>query len=130
MSERTFPLGNILTVTTGRVLCADVGELYELLNYMTGDNLFTHQLPRAADECAPALLAQHPQLADAQPPAEFDNAEHAWRWLAEQVDRFGAELPVRPLAAGDHTRIDPLTELRMMRPDLPIVVVVPEDGAS
>src|SRR3990167_7087526 len=29
---------------------------------MAGDNLFTHQLPRASDECKPYLLEQFPQL--------------------------------------------------------------------
>lgn len=59
-TPRTFGLGAILTVTTDVFLVADIGDIYQLLNYMTGDNLFTHQLPRAAGECKPALLAQHP----------------------------------------------------------------------
>jgi len=29
---------------------------------MTGDSLFTHQLPRAAEQSKPYLLEQHPQL--------------------------------------------------------------------
>ena len=30
-----------------------------------------------------------------------------------------------PLDVADHTRIDPLTELRMMRPDMPVIAVDP-----
>lgn len=130
---RTFHLGDILTVTTGRLL-SNMDGLYDLLNYMTGDDLMTHQLPRACDECAPALLAQHPDLADVPVPAEFDGKPHVDRWLAEQVARFGAARDVEPLAPEDHTPIHPLTELLMMAPGKPVIVVQPpsehQDGAS
>ena len=50
---RQFPLRTILTVTTGRLLTKakgprdnGIGDLYEILGYMTGDNgVMTHQLP-------------------------------------------------------------------------------------
>ena len=47
---KTFDLGTVLTVTTGRLL-TDIGNLYEILNFMTGDDLMTHQLPRATEAC-------------------------------------------------------------------------------
>jgi hypothetical protein len=102
-----------------------------VLNFMTGDNLFTHQLPRAMDECAPEVLRQHPDLADVQVPTEFDGEQHVWTWLAEQVDQFGETRELSPLPVDEHAVIDPITELRMMRPDAPIItVVLPEDGTS
>jgi hypothetical protein len=118
-----FHLGDILSVTTGCLVSPDhVGGVYNLLNHMTGDNLFTHQLPRASDECRPALLAQHPDLADVVAP-DFADEAHVWRWLAEQVDLLGETREVEPLKPGDHTVIDPIAELRMIRSDMPIVVV-------
>jgi len=66
---KPFPLRVVLTVTTGRLLTQGkgphdngIGDLYELLNWMTGDNLFTHQLPRAGDACKPYLLKCFPVL--------------------------------------------------------------------
>jgi hypothetical protein len=113
--ERLFHLGDILTITTGLLVSPrHVEGIYDILNFMTGDNLFTHQLPRAMDECAPVLLAQHPQLRAVQVPEEFDGKEHVDQWLAEQVMRYGEQLSVAPLHAGDHTVIDPISELRMM----------------
>ena len=32
--------------------------IYDILNFLTGDNLYTHQLPRAMRECEPWLRAQ------------------------------------------------------------------------
>jgi hypothetical protein len=67
---KTFPLRTVLTVTTGRLLtkrkAADdngIGDLYELLDWLTGDANFTHQLGRAAEECKPWLFKTHPELA-------------------------------------------------------------------
>jgi hypothetical protein len=64
-----FALRVILTVTTGRLLTKGagpkdngIGDLYELLNWMTEDNLFTHQLGRAAEECKPVILELYPEL--------------------------------------------------------------------
>jgi len=125
MSTRKFHLGDVLSVTTGRLVSPrHMDAVYDLLNFMTGDNLFTHQLPRACDECAPALLEQHPDLKAVEVPAEFRDTAHVGEWLAEQVVRCGEYRMVAPLAEGDHTRIDPLTELSMMGPDKPVVAVV------
>lgn len=122
-TARTFGLGAILTVTLDVFLVDDIGDIYGLLNYMTGDNLFTHQLPRAAGECKPALLEQHPQLADVAAPALPDAAAYK-AYLAELEKVHGAELSVTPLAAGAHRHINPLTELADMMPGKPIITVI------
>jgi len=121
---RDFPLGDILTITTERLLArGGISAVYEILNWMTGDNLYTHQLPRAAQECAPHLLKQHPDLAAVTVP-EFGGDERAvWAWLDEQVRRFGETRPVARLNPDDHTSIDPLTELRMIAPNAPVIGV-------
>lgn len=128
MSKR-FHLGDVLSITTGRLVApGHVGAVYDLLSFMTGDNLFTHQLARAADECEPDLLRQHPQLAEIELPEQFEDEDHVETWLAEQAARYGEHLDVIPLARGDHTDIDPLQELAMNHPHLEVVPVVIEDG--
>jgi hypothetical protein len=42
-----FPTEDILSVATG-CLCGTIGGVYEVCNFMTRDNLYTHQLPRAS----------------------------------------------------------------------------------
>ena len=135
MTTKPFHLGDILSVTTERLVSPrHIGGVYDILNWMTGDNLFTHQLPRACGECKGPLLAQHPDLAAIVPPETFgdgtkDSAEEAVnRWLAEQVAIYGETREVAPLAAEDHTAIDPLAELRMMKPDAEIIAVVVPDA--
>jgi hypothetical protein len=140
MNTKTFHLGDILSVTTERLVSPrHIAGVYDILNWMTGDNLFTHQLPRACGECKSPLLAQHPDLAAIVPPEDFgagkDSAKDAVdRWLAEQVAIYGETREVTPLVAGEHTRIDPLAEMRIIRPDAEIIAVaVPDEmpgGAS
>ena len=121
---RDFHLGDILSVTTGLLVSPrHIEGVYDILNWMTGDNLFTHQLPRAGKECRDPLLRQHPDLADVRVPEEFDGKEHVDRWLAEQVERYGETRPVAPLAPVDHTRINPIDEMRMIAPHVPIIGV-------
>jgi hypothetical protein len=111
MAAESFALGDVLSITTGRLVSRDhIDGVYRILNHMTGDDLYTHQLPRACDECAPVLLAQHPQLAAIEPPDEFTDATHVERWLAEQEVIYGEWLPVEPVAEGVHARIHPLEE--------------------
>lgn len=128
--SREFDIGDVLSITTGFLVSRrHIDGVYDILNYMTGDNLFTHALPRASRECEPALLAQHPDLAGIVVP-EMHTREECDAWLdGVVVPVYGTTRMVAPLAAEEHTRIDPLTELRMLRPDLePIVVVLPEKG--
>ena len=119
-----FHLGDVLSITTGILLSPDgMNGVYRILNHMTGDDLFTHQLPRAAEECRPTLREQHPALAGIEPP-ELDGEAAAMAWLAEQVTEYGEMFDVEPLSAGDHMRINPLAELSMMAPHMEIIPVV------
>lgn len=130
MIGKAFALGDVLSITSGQLVSRDhIEGVYRILNFMTGDNLMTHQLPRAMEECRPSLLAQHPQVNGVSLPERDGDwtKEEVYAWLDEQESRFGATLPVRPLDAADHTHIDPISELRMMKPDAQIVVLSVDD---
>ncbi len=129
---RHFHIGDILSVTADRFVSPNgVGALYEILNWMTGDNLLTHQLPRAGRECAPELLRQHPDLADVVFPDDFADEAAVWAWLDQQVRRYGETRPVAPLDPADHTQIDPITEFRMIAPHVPLITIeVPPEPAD
>ncbi|WP_185931383.1 hypothetical protein [Streptomyces sp. WAC08401] len=127
-STRDFALDDILTMTTGRLLSRrHMDGVYDLANWMTGDNLMTHQLPRAADACAPALLAQHPQLSGVHPPEGIDTADLlAWIITVEQT--HGETLPVAPLPTGSWEQRNPVEDLcDMVGPEKVIVAPVNDD---
>jgi len=126
METREFHLGDILTITTGRLVSLRHMEgVYDILNFMTRDNLFTHQLPRASEECKPYLLRQHPQLADIEVPEL--NESNCQQWLAEQVAKYGEYLPVEQIPMDDHTVKNPIEEAAEMMGGKDKVIVVETD---
>jgi hypothetical protein len=128
VTTRAFHIGDILTITTGRLVSpSHIDGVYAILNWMTGDNLFTHQLPRGMDECAPSLRAQFPDLADVEVPDDFGGYDGVRAWVEQQAIIHGDTREVAPLAAAEHTHIDPVTEMRKVAPHAEIVTIeVPE----
>lgn len=117
---KEFDLGTVLTVTTGIFLCG-MDNLYEILNFMTGDSLMTHQLPRASDDCKPSLLEQFPELSNITVP-ELENKEECLEYLDWMARDLGNEFKVEPLK--ESTYHDPILELQeMMSDDQELIVV-------
>lgn len=110
MESRQFHLGDVLTVVTGRLLAPrGMAAVYDILCYMTQDDLYTHQLPRAREECAPDLLRQHPHLAEVTlGEVSPDNVTQVLEGLSAE---YGETLPVTPLPPHVHEYIDPASEL-------------------
>ncbi|WP_166162975.1 hypothetical protein [Chelativorans oligotrophicus] len=109
---KDFPTGAVLSVVTGRLVSENhIEGVYEVLNWMTGESLFTHQLPRVGREAEPVILALHPELAQAKEEAEQVNGDN-WRdWLAKWKDRYGDMISVPRMTIAEHERTDPLSEL-------------------
>lgn len=128
MTTTLHPLADILSITTGRLLSRQhMGGVYTILGHLTGENLMTHQLPRAADHCGPVLLEQHPQLVGVEPPQGID-APDLMAWLLNAENQYGEMLPVQPIA--DWQRQDPIEELcDMVGPGRVFVVSLPVEGA-
>jgi hypothetical protein len=123
-TKREFHIGDVLSITTSMLVSPRrMDGVYDILGYMTGEPLFTHQLPRAARECTPELLRQHPQLAAVETPT-FASAADVAPWLAEQVARYGETLPVAPLAHREAQYDTPIADLIEMTGDATKVIVV------
>lgn len=118
-TAKTFHLGDILSATTGKLVSTrHIEGVYDILGFMTGENLMTHQLPRAMREAAPEILRQHPDLADIHPPTL---TPETWRgWLDAMIMRFGKTRTLTPMVG--HVPVDPMLELASMT-DKPIIVV-------
>lgn len=112
---RTFDLGDILSITTGRLVSRRRMEgIYDILSFMTGESLFTHQLGRGMERCAPSLFRQHPGLLTVSIPDKGFTPSTWMPWLTAQKRIHGESLDVAPLASGEWTNIDPLLELETM----------------
>lgn len=122
---RLFHLGDVLSITDGRLLSPRLMDgVYDILNFMTGDNLFTHQLPRASRECRPFLIQQHPHLASIE--IGEVTSENFKDVLERLCAEYGEQVMVNKLPEHAHEFIDPMSELaEKVHPDKIIVVPAP-----
>jgi hypothetical protein len=126
---KEFRLREILTVTTGIILAGPgIDCVYKILNHLTGDSLFTHQLSRVCREVKPLIIEQIPILSDSC-------LEKSMQTLNELLDKtedrqgkvdiiahymsaleraFGEYHKLRVLPDGSYNRIEPISELAEM----------------
>ena len=141
---RRFPLRVVLTVTTGRLLTErkgpmdnGIGDLYELLNWITGDGLYTHQLGRASEAARPWLFKCFPELTGVNDTLHLldgwlstgEPQQAIQRWLTEiklNAPDLKNEYDIAPIPDG-WVSIDPLLELESrVGKERVITVNVPE----
>lgn len=106
-----FTLGQILSVAYGKLLCS-IDELYAILNYLTGDNLFTHQLPRAYNECSPWVIQRLPFLRGIN--VDNINKDNWESILGELEVEYGKYHELFPIPKDEHTVKCPLKEIAEM----------------
>lgn len=112
MPAKMFPLGTVLTVTTGRLYSPDgMGGVYKILNHLSGQKVMTHQIPRVLKACQPHVRAQFPHL-----PGDNEEVKD----LEAAVARWGPHLMVEPLPAG---AVDMVGKDRVV-----VVSLAPEDN--
>jgi len=114
--NKEFSLGQVLSITTGKLLC-DMDDIYDILNYMTGSNLFTHQLPRASRTVRPYLKKWMESTVPLFDKIDRDEiqAGNANDWLSEKEKVFGKTFFLSPLPYGVYEKMDPIEELVNIR---------------
>ncbi len=124
MGTKAFPTGDVLSAVTGYLITPNgIGGIYGVLNWMIGESVYTHQIPRIGREAGPVLLAAHPELAEVYAEAKQVNKENWQQWLAIWTARYGETITVPQFTADEHARIEPLSELaEKVSPDRIIMV--------
>lgn len=109
-AAETFPLADVLGTITGMLLGKMEG-IYRVSQFMCGEPVWTHQLPRIGREIRPVVLRQHPQLAPIIQEAKAVTSENWQSMLEGWVERFGPTITLQPMGTDDHESIDPISEL-------------------
>lgn len=121
---KEFSTRDVLSTITG-MLMGDIGGVYQMLNWMTGESVFTHQIPRISREAVPVMLAMHPTLQLAIDEANQVTPENFATWRDTWEDRYGPTIAVPKFNADTHESIDPMSELaEMAHPDKIVTVKV------
>jgi hypothetical protein len=123
---KRFHIGDIISAGAGVLVSPRLLEgVYDILSFMAGEPVFTHQIPRIGKEARVALLRQNPSLGRA-----FDETKDVtpdnWRsWLDRWIERHGEYMLVIPMTEDEHEYREPVSELaEKMHPDK-IVVLKP-----
>lgn len=70
-----FHPGDVLTVIHGRLVSPNhMDGIYKLLEFITGAEIYSHQIPEPMTRNQSALIAQHPNLERVQIPVLNDEA--------------------------------------------------------
>lgn len=108
---KRFHLGDVLSITTGALVSRDhMAGVYAILNHMTGEDLFTHQLPRAMDDAQPYLFDQFPELRAVHFPGGLDSKEAVFAWVDEQAATYGEWFAVKAIPAVARMPHDPIVD--------------------
>ena len=99
---------DVISVLCGKIM-GEPGGVCELLNFMTGDDLYTSMLPIAMEVCGPFLALQFPELAKS---CDKDLAPLPKRTIKELVRKFGEVLTINPLPETVWFSRDPLAAMK------------------
>lgn len=114
-NQRSFELGTILSLTTHRML-NDLDKIQEALDFITDDQIMTHQIPRVLDEVTPFILSLYPDLAEVEVDDSINTKEKVEAFVNSQKEKFGDRLPLDKMSKSDgYTHVDPLKELFEIR---------------
>lgn len=114
-----FDIATVLTVYTGR-LVTNIENLYEILSFMSGVSVFTHQIPKFIKICKVELANQFPELYKVSV-EEFDdlfaqglNPDQAVaKWLVLQNQKIGSRFDIKacPEKFADNDMLKDLEEM-------------------
>lgn len=121
---KNFPTLDALSALTGSLVTPKgIGAVYEVLDFMTGEGLFTHQLPRVSREAQAFMLKRLPALAETCEEAKQVTRDNYQHWQAVWLARHGETITLARMGIDDHEPIDPISELaEMVPPERRIIV--------
>lgn len=87
-------------------------DIQEILNYLTGDDLYTYQLPRVLEYAQSYVLSLYPELKGVGVDVEIHIAEDAKAFVDEQKKMFGEKFALKPMSKTDgYSYVDPVEEI-------------------
>lgn len=119
---RSFPIEVILSGTHRHMLC-EFSKVHEFIEFVCGEPVWTHQLPRVFPSVREGVLKQHPQLAQFSP--EGCNGDNWQEYVRRGREMFGASLEIEHCSASGYEPIHPLDEQNLQGKEV-ITITMPE----
>lgn len=119
---KEFPTPAVIGTATGRLICP-IEQVYEVSQFMAGEPVWTHQLPRVGREIEAHLRATRPDLVPTLDEAKGINRDNWQDFRDRFIARLGSTIALEPMTAAEHERIDPVSELaEKVHPDCIITI--------
>lgn len=94
---KSFHISDVVSATTGRLVSLNgMQGIYDILSYMAGTDLFTHQLPTVSRQAEPLLKKAYPFLGEIVFP-EINTEDDVKAFIDELVEKHGEYLIIFPL---------------------------------
>ncbi len=113
-NERNFDLGTVLTITSGR-LFTNMDNVYDILNYLSNDEIYTHQIPRVMKVAQVHVLGRYPQLDGVGKDVIINSEQDVKAFIDEQKGIYGDSFGLSPMTEEMYQHIDPIEEAIDMR---------------
>ena len=108
--SKEFDLGVILTLTSERIF-TDISNVYDVLRYLTGDDIYSHQLSRVLNIAQKYALSLYPELKGVGNDVIINNHEDYLSFMQEQKKIFGDKLSLSPMPESfGYKYVDPIEE--------------------
>ncbi|MFC7344575.1 hypothetical protein [Saccharopolyspora griseoalba] len=116
MPQKKFHVADLVSITSGRVVSPrHIQAFYDVVDFVSGQKHWTHQLGRAAEEVVkPELLRQLPWLANIEPPA-LKSEKDVNEWAESVAKQYGEMHAVVQMSTGAYVNRDPVAELIEMQ---------------
>lgn len=100
MTTREFPMAVVISAYSNRLLCP-FDQYRDFLNYMTGTNMYLHDVGRARRAVADELAKQVPELKKTDPPPEKTDSGNANKYVRACSKKAGFEyVELSPMRKG------------------------------
>ena len=120
---KAFPTEAVISAASGFLLC-DFDKVHEISEYMAGEPVWTHQLPRVGQEIGVAIRVRHPELAPTLDECSQITPENYQQMRDRFIERHGPTIEISPLSADQHESREPISELAEMVPPDRILSIV------
>ena len=90
-------------------------NLYDILNYLSSDEIYTHQIPRVMKVAKSYVLEKYPQLDGVGKVVVINNEQDVKTFIDEQKNIYGDSFGLSPMPNEMYQHIDPIDEIIEMR---------------
>ena len=107
--QKSFDLATMISIISGK-LFTSWENLNSALNFLTGESLYTHQIPRAANVASKHILKSYPELEDIGKDVIINSDYEREAFVGSLVKIFGNEFILEPIKEDEYEHKNPLIE--------------------